>query len=373
MRIDFREERKWKTTLAYNISTAVLEWHAAGTLEARISLGICVYWKRPRVEVDESLEFEENLIEDENMEVEADESQQNTVLLGVDYGSDEDDEDDEPDGATQSVNDSLAPSTLIQDALDHNNEPIPEKSDTQEIQPKTEQVDDTTTILRNNDESMDVDSKSLDLENNPTKLLSAVNSSGLKITSADPILGSKPTPSSSNGDTEPSAGPLKPSSKVNAYAPFRELVAYSDSDKLFLDWDDLEIPQAEISASNIPSDASIPPPDLAAIFPDLPTLTLLDISPVVQSHPLDGKKRSDKRSSDRDDPSKRSEDITYMRLFPAGEFMFTKPTLLGPLRPSKNWKNGQWLPIDEGTATSDTETPAKIPDESTSGTFVSFH
>ena len=48
MRTDFREERKWKVALAYNLSTAVLEWHAAGSLEERIRSKICVLWKKPR-------------------------------------------------------------------------------------------------------------------------------------------------------------------------------------------------------------------------------------------------------------------------------------------------------------------------------------
>ncbi|OBZ75889.1 hypothetical protein A0H81_04110 [Grifola frondosa] len=45
MRIDFREERKWKTALAYNLAHAVIDWHEAGTLEERVHRGICVLWK----------------------------------------------------------------------------------------------------------------------------------------------------------------------------------------------------------------------------------------------------------------------------------------------------------------------------------------
>ena len=48
MRIDFREERKWKIALAYNLAHAVMEWHEAGSLQERVRRGICVLWKRPR-------------------------------------------------------------------------------------------------------------------------------------------------------------------------------------------------------------------------------------------------------------------------------------------------------------------------------------
>src|SRR5882757_2850404 len=46
MRIDFREERKWKTAVAYTLALAVQEWHDAGSADERIRRGICVVWSK---------------------------------------------------------------------------------------------------------------------------------------------------------------------------------------------------------------------------------------------------------------------------------------------------------------------------------------
>ena len=35
MRIDFREERKWKIALAHNLAHAVMAWHSAGSKAER--------------------------------------------------------------------------------------------------------------------------------------------------------------------------------------------------------------------------------------------------------------------------------------------------------------------------------------------------
>ena len=47
MQVDFREERRWKMALAYELALEVQEWHAAGSYEERIRLGICARWRRP--------------------------------------------------------------------------------------------------------------------------------------------------------------------------------------------------------------------------------------------------------------------------------------------------------------------------------------
>ena len=42
MRVDFREERRWKIALAFSLAHAVMAWHEAGSLEERVNRGICV-------------------------------------------------------------------------------------------------------------------------------------------------------------------------------------------------------------------------------------------------------------------------------------------------------------------------------------------
>ncbi|RDB21560.1 Chromatin modification-related protein EAF1 [Hypsizygus marmoreus] len=389
MRIDFREERKWKLALAYNLSTAVLDWHAAGTRDVRLVKGICVQWKRPSSPVH--VEMDEDPYSLAHMEIgESQDSlpQQNTSLLGVDYGSDEEDDDTENlETDPQDVVNDLEPSTLIENALaDASQSTDTQGEHTQDILPKTEDIDDAS-VLINRDRGIHLDmeqgdgtamdieeAKPMDIEEaKPMDIEEAKTMpipSGLKTTSSDPVLASKPTPSSSNGDTENSVIPLKSSSKINLFAPFREMIAYLDDDKLFLDVDDFNVPESLVSSSNLPEETPLPPSDFTEIFPDLQVLTLVDVSPVVPSILPDGKRRSEKKS-DRDDPNKRSEDTTYTKLFPTGDFMTSKLTLLGPLRPSKNWKNGEWLLSDESAVMADNDNSSKVPDDSTSELFDS--
>ena len=63
MRTDFREERKWKLALAHTIARAVMDWHAAGSKAERERLGICLNWKKPRLEEldDEQVEMQLDL------------------------------------------------------------------------------------------------------------------------------------------------------------------------------------------------------------------------------------------------------------------------------------------------------------------------
>jgi chromatin modification-related protein VID21 len=112
-------------------------------------------------------------------------------------------------------------------------------------------------------------------------------------------------------------------------------------------------------------DTLLPPSDLSSIFPDLQPFGLFDVTPTLAPSTNEGKKRSDKRS-ERDDPTKRSEDTTYTKLFPAGEFMYSKPTLLGPLYPSRYFKDSQWS-SEESAVLPDSDSSARISDNVPSG------
>ncbi|KAG6845239.1 hypothetical protein H0H87_012231 [Tephrocybe sp. NHM501043] len=362
MRVDFREERKWKIALAYNISKDVLNWHAAGTAEARIAKGISVRWKRPlplketnhEMTVDEDVNLEET-----DMEV-AEESlpPERTSLLGVDYGSDdeEEDEDNEEDVVEpQNVADGLEPGTLIANALeDADTKSQSQSNDAQVVQPKTEEVEDLSALI-GRDSNDDPGTKQMDMAVDDVK---PGNISGLKTTSNNPVLTSQPTPSSNGGDTDTVSTTSLRAGKSNVYAPFREIIAYSEDDKLFLDLEEFDV--ARLDALKNVKEAPMPPPGLESIFPDLHILDF-DFTPVVQA--IDGKRRPEKKI-DRDDPNKRLDDILYTRLYPTGDFMTSKPTLIGPLRPSKNWKSGGWLSLDDSAVTPESDVPSKIDDSS---------
>lgn len=365
MRVDFREERKWKLALAYNISNDVLDWHAAGTAEVRMAKGICVRWKRgpteePQTEIitndDANLDLNHAEMEVDTEETQLDEG---TSLLGVDYGSEDEDEDndEEPDHESRDVVDVLEPSNLIASVL----EDTDAKDDSHPIhveglQLKTEEIEDLSALIKP-DPISDAGSNMIVDDIKPDTTF------GLKLTSNDPVLASQPTPSSNGGDVDSSSGSLK-TGKSNKYAPFRQAIAYSENDKLFLDMENFDVTKlnAPLKTSN---ETALPPPGLESIFPDLHILEF-DWSPVV--HTADGRKRPE-RKIDRDDPYKRSDDILSTRLYPTGDFMMSKPTLIGPLRPSRNWKGGQWLSLDDNAIVPEPDNTVKI-DDSSSGNSV---
>ncbi|EGN96209.1 hypothetical protein SERLA73DRAFT_76187 [Serpula lacrymans var. lacrymans S7.3] len=363
MRIDFREERRWKFVLAFNLSTAVLEWHAVGSREERLKLGICVLWKRSRVReasTGDTLNGSSQYTDADSRPVEQEE---------IDYtpmADDSDNEDDEPDHVRQNIVDPLETTTTIDDALvgatetahtdnDHDQDPI------EYVQPKVEDVDDSYTLRESNDneadDAMDVDGQQDDgndasnAKNEDTS--SAAVSLGLKSGSVNPVLGYQSLP-----DSESSTSVAKSSSRSLLYAPLRERIAYSDPRKLFLDVDDFDIVKgfSSLSTADQAAEPSLPPPDLSDIFPDLQPLGMLNVAPVLPTTSSENKKKMDKKS-DRDDPNKRSEDTTYTKLAPIGRFMHCKPTLLGPLQPAKHWKNGKWINMEEPTILVEYEGP----------------
>jgi chromatin modification-related protein VID21 len=246
MRTDFREERKWKMALAYNLSTAVLEWHAAGSLEERVRKRICVLWKRPRNEQMDGDEVEtekddgfEQMDVDDNAE---DEAIPNPM---VDYNS-SDNDDDEADPERKDVTDALDLSTVLQEALEDVDAAVLEDGDQRggvqdrHVEPKVEERDDLSALrstgLNGPDDSMDVDGATQQDSppngNGEDSISKSEEDSGpsatpgLKPTSSDPMLASiAHLPS---GDTEVLSN-VKAAYKPNVYAPMRERIVYSDT------------------------------------------------------------------------------------------------------------------------------------------------
>jgi chromatin modification-related protein VID21 len=122
----------------------------------------------------------------------------------------------------------------------------------------------------------------------------------------------------------------------------REKLAYSDTSKLFLDFDDLEAERSVDEPSTFLEVVNSLPsfPDLSVLFLDLQSYGLLDVIPATIQ--LDGKKNR----RERDDLNKRAEDTTYSKLTLVSKFMHCRPTLVGPLQPSKHWKENKWHNLD---------------------------
>ena len=292
--------------LAYNLSTAVLEWHAAGTPEQRLRAGICVKWQASFFRDDTDGASEEMNLNESHQ------GQSNSSLLGVDYGSEDDDEDEQ-----DKVIDALEPATLIKDSLDTANE----------LRPKDEEIDDQSALRLIHDAVLDNAEADQLMPGSERDHLGNV-AVYLRPTSTNPILGSKSSSQSANGDGDAQTATAKLSKSV--LAPLREQIAYSEGTQLFTDFD------CDMDVSTVLQDKDLNIHlDLITLFPDFQPLALLDVHPAIAN---EGKKKMEKRS-DKDDPNKRIEDTTYTKLYPTRQFMYTKPTLLGPLQPFKHWKN----------------------------------
>jgi chromatin modification-related protein VID21 len=354
MRTDFREERKWKMALAYHLSTAVLEWHAAGSFEERVKRKICVLWKRPR---DEELEGDnEKGGGFDQMDVDDNAEDQAIPNPMVDYNS-SDIDDDEADSDQKDVTDALDLSTAMQEALADVEAAAlvrQQNGEQNHVEPKVEERDDLSALRgtesNGREHLMDIDGAPPEVSQPSSNGEESVSKSeeepgpsvppGLKPTSTDPILASTSNVQSANATASSSTS--KPTPKSNVYAPMRENIAFSDENKLFIDLDDYDNFVA-LSTADAVTEPPPPPPDLSAIFPDLQPFGLLNVPPVATSGTsTDAKKKSD-RKSDRDDPNKRPEDTSYTKLVPLGGFMHCKPTLIGPLNPAKRWSKGRWL------------------------------
>ena len=376
MRLDFREERRWKLALAYNLAHAVLEWHEAGTIEERVRRGICVLWRKPRaedMEVEdcserngEELDFGPRELEEDNPE----DSKENSTPAN-DYGSD-DESDDEQEKEQQDVLDALEPTTAVQDALETalsgleaSSSQQTQSTSSQPVHPKVEDIEDLSALqgkLDLSSDAMETDAPSGAEKGLPKAEPSdgplSTEASGLKISSTNPILGTRALQVSKSSSA-------KAKTKTSVYAPLREQIVYSDLDKLFIDFDDLDITKAmsELTTDDPSVTAPPPPVDLSAIFPDLQPYGLLDVAPIAGPS-SDGKRKSDRRG-DRDDPNKRAEDTTYSKLVPMSGFMHSRPTLISALQPARHWSKGQWVDLDEVAVVADFDTPnARTVDDS---------
>ncbi|KAI0693277.1 hypothetical protein BC835DRAFT_1354362 [Cytidiella melzeri] len=345
MRTDFREERKWKLAVAYTLAHSVMEWHEAGTLEERVRRGICVLWS-PEDRRDEDMHADQNDFGAQEVEIEGAPESKGDSTPANDDNSDDDSEDEQEKDA-QAVLNALEPASAIREALEDAEKGL---AASQDIQPKTEDVEDTSALHLN----ALVEQAKVDATASVAPTRRAELSSGLKAGAGDTMLGDTSAPIVG----APSIAKSK--SKSNAYAHLRDQIIYSDVDRLFLDLDDFELVKgmSDLTTTEEGSHHAPPQPtDISAIFPDLQAYGLLDVPPA--SVLGDGKKRD--RRGDKDDPTKRADDTTYTKVVPLSKFMLQKTTLLGPLEPAKHWHDGQWHDLDDTTIVSDFDSPSTRP------------
>lgn len=333
--------------MAFNLSTAVLEWHVAGSQEERLRLGICVGWKRPRSSQNappEDVDLDSQPVEHNGYTPMADES---------------DGDEEEGEAEQRDFIDPLETRNALEEALDgtgsnestdssQHQTPGPDR-----VQPKVEDVDDSS-ALRDSNTGMNVDV----LHDSQTGSDNDEQQAGLKEHSTDPNLGSQ---KNMQPDAAAAASSSK-ASKASLYAPLREQIAYSDEGKLFLDDDDLNLTKAlsNLTTDDTSIEPSIPVLDLSDIFPDLQPLGMPDVA----SGSGEGKKKDKKFGDD----NRRAEDSGFTKMAPLGRFMYCKPTLLGPLRPAKRWRNEEWMFIEEAAVAVDFDSAiGKTVDDTASG------
>jgi chromatin modification-related protein VID21 len=322
MRIDFREERKWKIAVAYTLALAVQEWHEAGSTEERIRRGVCVVWSK---NLEEDIPAPSNVEGDSAMPI--DElprhrlrSDSMHVVEESDDGSDE-----EKDNAIIADVDAAEPGEVVNDEL------------TQE--PENMKVEDNFDFATA-------------LQAAPTTESQDQVGTGVNSSRQDSLEGSDPTPPGLRVTSEnPMMSFANNGLSATTQGAMRERVAFMDLNKVFLDADDLGLtslipkPSAEEAPDYVP-----PHIDLIALFGDVQAYGLPE--PVPAAIQLDLKKNR----RERDDVSRRLDEGNVTKLAPVSRFMFCRPTLISALQPSRHWRDGAWTGLDESPVY-----PADIP------------
>ncbi|VDB83075.1 unnamed protein product [Peniophora sp. CBMAI 1063] len=360
MRTDFREERRWKIALAFDLSTAVLQWHKAGTHARRLEEGIIVDLSRPQPIGDEGSPVQDRDVEmndaDEpiptplHIQAPKEDEPLRPLLVDADYASD--DSEEEQENEQQEVVDALAPAQQVEDAYAATQEL--DICDQPEVAPMQLKVEDIETALSFADAQtpMAVDASQPSTSGQPSRIDTPAQNvdSGLKTTSQDPNL--------ATGVWEAAAQTKGVKGKGSQYGRLRNEITYSD--ELVFNLDDL------VGALPDFQDSSLSPPaDIVDIFPDAQVYDF-DITPVAPAAP-EGKKKSDRR--DKDDPTKRQDLTTLSRLAPVSLFQQQRPTLLGPLIPAAHWVDGEWIDLDNGPVYIDFDAPVRPPDSTITGLF----
>ncbi len=280
MRTDFREERRWKISVAYKLAGAVVEWHKAGDRQTRMERGIVVDWRRPVHDESRDIDDVEMIIEhgqgaEEEMQDDIDERPFSVALISGDYGSD--DSDDEQELEKQEVVDALEPRVALEEALVH-----AERSEStqpeNEIRPKEEDLDDydssmlrdmqhaatTVDVHPKQDETSGLSTDNVVPSGEPTQ---SEPHPGLKENSDDPVLGAD---TSLETTTERPISTPKQHPKSSIYSPLRSHIAHLDYDKLILDFDDLYIHRSRDAVfDNALHDTHPIPSDVLQVFPEL--------------------------------------------------------------------------------------------------------
>lgn len=333
--------------MAFELAVAVVEWHEAGTMEERMTRGVCALWKRPHEDDDVDMgltasgEHQKDEPEDVSMrEMLSGDSQ---MLEVIDSPGDVDD-----GGQEKSQDDSSGRNKAFQDALQEV-EGLRQLRGPDDAVIQSSQVEETTLEVKK--EYI----KALVLQQCAEEASAAAtvqgsagssNQSGLKDVSKDPVLECNP-------ETQAAKDRLKFCRDAIISLPNSTL--WVDVADLTLSKDDADSPSHQNEHVSLSIEN-----DLTTIFSDLQLFALPEICPS-EGPILDTKKKLDK--NDRNGYSRRLDETTYTKLYPTNAFMHKRPTLVSALQPSKKWRKGRWADLDESPVVSDSETPVTVATE----------
>jgi chromatin modification-related protein VID21 len=364
MRTDFREERRWKLAVAFNLAHTVKAWHSA-TLDERTSLCVLDRCYSPVDAEASPMEVEMRLGLDIAEEAEcARGAQRFTIdLPSVEPEvSWQDSQELDPEREAEIIR--------AQQRAERKDTPIDERNYSvgKEEDPDAEgeadadgemDVDDADGVadtkigegLHLDDDGMQslVPLAGVQTEQAPPNDSFHANEGGLKTGSSDPSL---------TFDPDKLLGPVAQTSTPaeSMKSQLRETLAYIPDDATFFDVERLCSDLSHLSTVD-----PFVPLQLPEIFPDLPTFQPLFASPGQAESIVvpKGDKKSEKKDKKVVEELTRVDEMVGLKVVSVSTFMQYKPTLVSALQPAKRWRHDAWVDLDDTVVAGD-DTPLML-------------
>jgi len=369
MRTDFREERRWKMALAFNVAHAVREWYLADTEDRKL---LCVgatpalHSIEPEasdVEVDMPLDSEE-AFPLKTSKVQPVDLPDVEEIVGPDVSWEQSEE--------------IDPEREVELIQTHQREQRKGES----IEPQNQKEEDLDADGEDDaDGEMDVDDGNEGVETQETPVaLDAMQVDEVESKSneaptdnkAETKQAEEPLPADFGlkdgaGDVILAAEPAKLPGTSSQSNPFDEVktqiratISLLPEASTFVDLNDLCFDLSKLSTLE-----PFTPPALPELFPELSAFQPLYATPEQTESIVvpKGEKKSEKKDKKALEELSRTDEASSFKLIPASTFMQYKPLLVSALEPAKHWRDNEWIDLDNVAVTGDDvlptlETPA---------------
>ncbi|CAE6383216.1 unnamed protein product [Rhizoctonia solani] len=333
LQVDFREERRWKTVIAFELAHAAREWHEASPEERR---AMCVGYRKGDYQLDEEQDKAEDVdMEGDKEEEEEDAEGEKDVEMEERVGSDgkatelrSEPENDEPEEAEGPHTGGLEPRDDVMGADDEaavmEETKEPEKEGEQQREPGALTKDDVPGALTK-DDTTDPPSKELSPTKDPE--IPDEDADG----EDDPA---SPTKSALRPGAEGAEATLADLEYISSVRD--ELVQLATTPSLSTAFALPALPES-VTAKAQPDSIDA----LAELFPDLSLYTGLSDS--IDPDPSKQEKRPDESMTS----------VSSGKLAHASRLMDVKPVLIGALDPARHLLKNRWIGLDEVPAVED--------------------